>query len=104
MATIGTFTDRDGRLTGKIQTLCISTSLAFVPNENKSNPDAPTFRVFAGRTECGAAWEKMSSAGRAYYSVRLDDPTFTAPVFASLVAQDEGGYALIWTRLQQRRD
>jgi len=30
--------------------------------------------------------------------VRLDDPTFTAPVFASLIEQDEGGYALIWSR------
>jgi uncharacterized protein (DUF736 family) len=104
MATIGTFTEKDGRLTGKIQTLCISTSLAFVPNENKSNPDAPTFRVFAGRTECGAACEKTSSAGRTDYSVRLDDLTFTAPMFASLIAQDEGSYALIWARLQQRRD
>ena len=50
MATIGTFIAKDGRLTGKIQTLCINTSLAFVPNENQ-NPDAPTFRVFAGRTD-----------------------------------------------------
>ena len=97
MATIGTFTEKDGRLTGKIQTLCINTSLAFVPNENQ-NPDAPTFRVFAARTECGAAWQKTSNAGRTYYSVRLDDPTFTAPVFASLVEQDDGGYALIWSR------
>jgi uncharacterized protein (DUF736 family) len=104
MATIGTFIEKDRRLTGKIQTLCINTSLAFVPNENKSNADAPTFRVFAGRSECGAAWEKTSGAGRTYYSVRLDDLTFTAPVFASLVAQDEGGYALIWSRSQQRRD
>jgi Protein of unknown function (DUF736) len=56
------------------------------------------------RTECGAAWEKTSGAGRTYYSVRLDDPTFMAPVFASLVAQGEGGYALIWSRSQQRRE
>jgi uncharacterized protein (DUF736 family) len=104
MATIGTFTEKDGRLTGKIQTLCINTSLAFVPNENRSNSDAPTFRVFCGRTDCGAAWEKTSTAGRTYYSVRLDDPTFATPVFASLVAQDEGGYALIWSRSQGRRD
>jgi len=104
MATIGTFTRKDGRISGKIQTLSINTSLVFVPNENQSSEDAPAFRVFAGKTECGAAWEKTSNAGRTYYSVRLDDPSFTAPVFASLMEQDDGGYALLWSRLQQRRD
>lgn len=48
MATVGTFIEKDGRLSGKIQTLSISTALAFVPNENKSNPDAPTFRASRG--------------------------------------------------------
>jgi uncharacterized protein (DUF736 family) len=34
--------------------------------------------------------------------VRLDDPTFAAPFFANLVVQDEGGFALIWSRPQRR--
>jgi uncharacterized protein (DUF736 family) len=51
----------------------------------------------------GAAWEKTSeSSGRTYYSVRLDDPTFAAPFFANLVEQNEGGFALIWSRPQRR--
>jgi uncharacterized protein (DUF736 family) len=82
----------------------INTSLVFMPNDNRSSEDSPGFRVFAGKTECGAAWEKTSSAGRTNYSVRLDDPSFMAPVFASLMEQDDGGYALLWSRLQQRRD
>jgi uncharacterized protein (DUF736 family) len=44
---------KTGGSRGKIQTLCIVASLAFVPEEIQ-NPDAPIFRVFAGRTECGA--------------------------------------------------
>lgn len=104
MTTIGTFTRKDGRISGKIQTLTINTTLGSAPNDNQSNEDSPAYRVFAGKTECGAAWEKTSNAGRLYYSVRLDDPSFTAPVFASLMEQDGGGYALLWSRLPQRRD
>jgi uncharacterized protein (DUF736 family) len=66
--------------------------------------DALSGRRQPGGSISAAAWEKTSGAGRTYYSVRLDDPTFTAPVFASLIEQDEGGYALIWSRLPQRRD
>ena len=50
-------------------------------------------------TEFGAAWKKTSGAGREYLSVKLDDPSFPAPIFASLVAVEGGdGYALIWSR------
>jgi uncharacterized protein (DUF736 family) len=49
--------------------------------------------------EAGAAWEKTSeSSGRQYLSVRLDDPSFPAPIFASLIAQDDDTYALLWSR------
>ena len=58
-----------------------------------------SFRIFAGQTEFGAAWRKTSGAGREYLSVKLDDPSFPAPIFASLVAVEGGdGYALIWSR------
>ncbi|HUB48328.1 MAG TPA: DUF736 domain-containing protein [Acetobacteraceae bacterium] len=103
MATIGTLAEKDGKLIGKIQTLSINASLTFLPNQNRSSPDAPAYRAFRGRTEVGAAWEKTSdNTRRTYYSVRFDDPTFTAPFFANLVAQDEGGFALIWSRPQRR--
>jgi uncharacterized protein (DUF736 family) len=39
--------------------------------------------VFVGRAEIGAAWSKRSSEGRDYLSVKLDDPSFTNPIFAS---------------------
>jgi hypothetical protein len=33
---------------------------------------------------------------------RFADPTFAAPLFTNLIAQDEGGFALIWSRPQRR--
>ena len=44
----------------------------------------------AGTTnvELGAAWKKTSKEGRPYTSVKLDDPSFPAPVYASLVEAD----------------
>jgi hypothetical protein len=51
------------------------------------------------KTEIGAAWSKRSSEGRDYLSVKLDDPSFTAPIYANLF-DDEGGetFTLIWSR------
>ena len=41
MATaIGTFTNSDDKITGKIQTLTLNAALTFLPNENQTNPDA----------------------------------------------------------------
>ena len=33
-----------------------------------------------------------------YLSLKLDDPSFTAPVYASLVQGDDGEHKLIWSR------
>jgi uncharacterized protein (DUF736 family) len=50
-------------------------------------------------TEFGAAWKKTSNAGREYISVKLDDPSFPAPIYASLVeVEGQEGYVLIWSR------
>jgi uncharacterized protein (DUF736 family) len=68
----------------------------FRTNE-KADDRAPDFRIFSGQTEFGAAWKKTSRENRSYLSVKLDDPSFSAPIFASLVESD-GGYALIWSR------
>ena len=36
---------------------------------------------------------------RDYLSVKLDDPSFNAPIYANLVQDEEGeGFALIWSR------
>ncbi|HRN83176.1 MAG TPA: DUF736 domain-containing protein [Hyphomicrobium sp.] len=99
MATIGSFTRTDNGFAGSVKTLTLNVkSVKFVPVES-DNEKGPTFRILAGATEFGAAWKKTSRDLRDYHSVKLDDPSFPAPIYASLVATDtEGEFALIWSR------
>ena len=98
MATIGTFTkSEDGSLLGSIKTLTLNVKAAQFRPADKENDKAPDYRIFAGNTEFGAAWKKASRENNDYLSVKLDDPSFPAPIFASLVDADEG-YSLIWSR------
>ena len=101
MATIGTFTKDDaGNYNGSIKTLTLDVKKATFRKVEKTNDQAPDFRIFSGQTEFGAAWMKTSKEDRAYLSVKLDDPSFPAPIYASLVDTDEG-YSLIWSRSRQ---
>lgn len=105
MATIGTFKkSANGEYVGDIAALGLQAKgVRIVPAENPSSENAPSHRIFIGRTEVGAAWAKTSNEGRAYLSAKLDDPTFSAPIFANLF-DDEGGdsYSLIWSRSNRR--
>jgi uncharacterized protein (DUF736 family) len=101
MAAIGTFTKDDaGNYNGAIKTLTLNVKQATFRKVEKDNDKAPDFRIFSGQTEFGAAWMKTSREDRAYLSVKLDDPSFVAPIYASLVEADEG-YSLIWSRNRQ---
>ncbi|MBZ9886317.1 DUF736 family protein, partial [Mesorhizobium sp. CA10] len=41
--------------------------------------------------------------GRDYLGLKLDDPSFTAPIYANLFADEEGeGHSLIWSRPNRR--
>ena len=98
MATIGTFTkSEDGSLSGSIKTLTLNVKTAQFRAVEKENDKAPDYRIFAGSTEFGAAWKKTSRENSDYLSVKLDNPSFPAPIFANLVDADEG-YSLIWSR------
>jgi uncharacterized protein (DUF736 family) len=55
--------------------------------------------VFVAKAEIGAAWTKTSKEGRDYLSIKLDDPSFNAPIFASLFTDEDGKtFNLIWSR------
>jgi uncharacterized protein (DUF736 family) len=98
MAQIGTFTRSDnGSFTGAIRTLNLNVKVSLRPSE-KDNDKAPDYRLFAGTIECGAAWKKTSRDNREYFSVKLDDPAFPAPIYASLIEGDKGEHRLIWSR------
>ncbi len=98
MAIIGTFTANGDTFTGTVKTLTLSVKATFRPAE-KETDKAPDFRVHMNAVEFGAAWKKTSREGRDYLSVKLDDPSFPAPIYASLVETDtDGEYNLIWSR------
>ncbi len=96
MATIGTFTKQDGSFVGSLTTLTVKSKVTISPID-KTSEKAPDFRVYAGNAEIGAAWSATSKEGKAYLSVKLDDPSFTKPILARLVEMDKG-HALVWTR------
>ena len=105
MATIGTFKKTaNNEFTGEIVTLSVQTkNVRIVPETNRSGENAPSHRVFVGRAEIGAAWSKTSNEGRDYLGLKLDDPSFNAPIYANLFNDEEGeGFSLIWSRPSRR--
>jgi len=105
MATIGTFKKTGtNEFTGEIVTLSVQArNVRIVPDTRSTGENAPSHRVYIGRVEVGAAWSKRSSEGRDYLGLKLDDPSFTAPIYANLVDDENGeGHSLIWSRPSRR--
>lgn len=105
MATIGTFKKTaNNEFTGEIVTLSVQAkNVRIVLETRATGENAPSHRVFVGRAEIGAAWAKRSNEGRDYLGLKLDDPSFNAPIFANLFADEDGeGYSLIWSRPSRR--
>ena len=100
MATIGSFKKVGNDFQGEIVTLSLQArGVRIVAESNPSNDKAPSHRVFVGRAEIGAAWSKRSEEGRDYLSIKLDDPSFNAPIYANLFDEEDGeGYTLLWSR------
>ena len=105
MATIGNFQQAgDNEFNGEIVTLSLQAKkVRIVPDTRASGENAPSHRVFVGRVEIGAAWSKQSNEGRNYLGLKLDDPSFTAPIYANLIEDEDGqSYSLIWSRPNRR--
>ncbi|WP_286300128.1 DUF736 domain-containing protein [Aminobacter sp. SS-2016] len=64
------------------------------------SPVSIRVRITAGNgVEVGAGWKAVSNDGEEYISVKLDDPSFNAPITAALwPSEKEGEYSLIWNR------
>jgi uncharacterized protein (DUF736 family) len=99
MANIGTFTKTENGYVGEIVTLEFQSKNVRLVPEASTSDNAPSHRVYSGRVEIGAAWFKRSGEGRDYLSLKLDDPSFKASIYANLF-EDEGGesHTLIWSR------
>ncbi|WP_234729995.1 DUF736 domain-containing protein [Acidocella facilis] len=100
MANIGSFKKSGNEFKGEIVTLSVQAKgVRIAPETNRNSDKAPTHRVYIGSAEVGAGWEKQSEAGRDYISIALDDPSFAAPIQASLFSNEEGdGFTLVWSR------
>ena len=99
MAQIGAFIrNEDGSFSGTIRTLNINTKATIKPAA-KDNERSPDYRVAAGSVELGAGWSKAAKdTGAEYISIKLDDPSFTGPVYATLVQGENDDHKLIWSR------
>ena len=100
MATIGNFTSTSNGFTGVIKTLNLNVK-AKIARAERTSEKGPDFRILDSRnTEFGAAWQKTSKeTERDYLSVKLDDPSFPAPIYATLIeVEGEEGLQLIWSR------
>ncbi|OYY88577.1 MAG: hypothetical protein B7Y61_01795 [Rhizobiales bacterium 35-66-30] len=67
----------------------------------RTSDKGPDFRILDSRNvEFGAAWQKTAKeTERDYLSVKLDDPSFPAPIYATLIeVEGEEGLQLIWSR------
>lgn len=106
MATIGTFKKTgSNEFTGEIVTLSVQAKgVRIVPELRTTGDNAPSYRVLVGRAEIGAAWSKRSNEGREYLGLKLDDPSFNAPIYANLFDDEDGeSHSLIWSRPNGRR-
>jgi uncharacterized protein (DUF736 family) len=105
---IGNFTYTEGKdiYAGEIKTLTLLRGkVAFRPVDTKSDK-GPDYRVVvegSATVELGAAWKRVSEAGREFLSVSLDDPALDHPLNAALMPSDDGKSAiLIWSRPTKR--
>ncbi|KQT62070.1 MULTISPECIES: DUF736 domain-containing protein [unclassified Aureimonas] len=106
MATIGNFTAIDTGYIGEIVTLSVQArNVRILRDDRATGENAPSHRVYVGRAEIGAGWSKRSNEGRDYLSLKLDDPSFNAAIYANLFDDENGEtFSLIWSRPNGRRD
>ena len=100
MAQIGSFTrDDTGTYAGTVCTSVLKFKAVMKPSP-KDSEKAPDYRITASNgAEVGAGWVRSArETGAEYLSVKLDDPAFPAPIYATLVQGDAGEHKLIWSR------
>ena len=105
MAFIGKFVrQQNNSIARSIETLTFQSSLTMQPITER-RPNGPVYRIFAGSYECGAAFERTSpETGQVYLSLKLDDPSFTAPLsLAAYEDRDDADHLnIVWNRPKPR--
>jgi len=103
MSVIGSFSydKASDTFTGRVTILKGTFRAKLVPNAKRASDAAPLYRVLANNgADLGAAWIKSrQDDDEPYLSLKLDDPSFPAPIFANLVEiEGEQDFQLIWSR------
>lgn len=102
MSAIGYFKKvNENSFAGEIITLSVQAKgVRIIKQDSTDNEKAPSHRVYIGRVEVGAGWTKVKEDGSEYISLTLDDPSFNAPIYASLLVEDPDSedYTLVWSR------
>ena len=105
MAIIGTFKQiGEGEFVGEINTLKLRLQSVHIFPATLAGENAPSHHIACGRVNLGAAWQKRSAGeeGRDYLSVKLDDPSLPAPIYANLFKAEGETFNLIWSRPNRR--
>ncbi len=84
---------KDGGWEGAIRTLTIDRKIRLAPNDNRTHPNAPAFRVMSGWQAIGDAWEAHTHGDkpREYLFVEIDDPF--CPLRLVLIPAKDGATA-----------
>src|SRR3954454_21498853 len=105
---IGKFTQKGEVYAGNLYGIGFAIEhVVFSPVSAKQG-NGPDFVVFGAthedepEIELGAAWAKISKAGKAYLSVKLDSPVLVTPLNGALTRQQDGSYALVWNRREAK--
>ncbi len=101
MSTIGVFDKHEDEHYGYIETLSVqANNVRIVPANTRRSDKSPDYVVMVGNAQIGAGWDRKSTHGKPYISLAMDDPSFAAPIYASLFYDDsnEGRYSLDWRR------
>jgi len=102
MTTIGSFSKAaDGLFHGAIHTLTLNVKTVDIRPVERAGDKAPDYRIFAGPIELGAAWIVTQPGKPERLSVRIDDPSFPAPLHG-LLAQLDDTFELRWSRRPSR--
>lgn len=96
MSVIGHFRREGDGFVGRLATLALDATLRLAP-ASRVSAKGPDFIALVGDNEVGAAW-RASDASGAVLNLKLDDPTWSEPVNARLMAAEDGVLPLTWIR------
>ena len=107
MALIGTFVPTSNGFTGRIKTLLLDADLTISVLREPAGENAPDYLITLGKQGegpfVGAARKRRTEKGTDFISLRIDDPSFSGPIFAGLFPSEKSPtlYNLYWTRLNR---